>query len=406
MIQSLEDKEINSPEDQVLRNDGGIMYKTFGKNIADEFIDEEDIIAKVQYLENITEKYQYLPLQYPESFSTRISLSISQFPSEHRRAALALFASIIYLSEPLLNEAWREAVYTLKDMLNLESELDFSDTAFFAVDDPGLITHISHLANLEGREDHDRSPGLDTTTDIINELSLIIFDNDYSKEKYSIEILLSKKNWVLLTDNSISGGSLASDLKKLNRIKNIFFQKDTGEISPNIYAIAQIITSQAIHKISEVIPINNLAFGLLFGDEFRISSERCSLFNKEETLLSVRSLCDWFGDVCFLDQMNPDFRKRIEEHVLRGGRDNYAYGWKDCGYTIVTQNNALSNSVPAIYHQPPSEIITRYSESFDYNPPFPRIESRLSHKTSKDNERLSEIEKWENIKTLRERILE
>ena len=102
------------------------MWQTFRKIIEDDFIDEEDIIAKNQYLENITIRYPYIPWgNQINLFSSRVAYAIQRLPEEHRKAALVLFANIIYLPKPILDEAWREVAFSLDRIFLGRSSLNF-----------------------------------------------------------------------------------------------------------------------------------------------------------------------------------------------------------------------------------------------------------------------------------------
>ena len=391
------------------------MWRTFRSVIEDDFIDEEDIIAKIQYLDTLTRHHQYILWEdNTNSISSRVTSAIQKLPEEHRKAALALFANIIYLPKPILDEAWREVAFSLERLYKQECTLHFFDTFYFSVDNPGLVTNFSHIAGLKGREDHDVNPGFTTISDIIDRLSNLIEKKNGDVDTKDIIILMNKKKWVILSDNSISGGSLVSDVKKLSKIKAILFpigltppfiEASSKFTPPEMYAATQITTEQALSSLNEIIPTDKIAYGIKFDDSVRVVSDKCKLFHKKETLNAVRKLCEWFGDRYFLNQLDPDYKRRIEVHVNSGGKENYAYGWKDCGYTIVTQDNALSNSVPIIYYNPPENEILLNKEQVDgYTPPFLRIESRVSHTTSKDKDKLSGLEKWDNVKYIRKLI--
>lgn len=394
------------------------MWRTFRSVIEDDFIDEEDIIAKVQYLENLTSRHQYVLWgDHANPFSSRVTSAIQKLPEEHRKAALALFANIIYIPKPILDEAWREVAFSLEKLYVKGYSLHFSDNFYFSVDNPGLVTNFSHIAGLKGREDHDVNPGFSTVSDIIERLYNLTEKKDRNADIRDIILLMKKKNWVILSDNSISGGSLASDIKKLSRIKSILFpagltppflKDQTNFTPPESYVAIQIVTEQALSELDEIISTDKIAYGIKFDDSVRITSDKCKLFRSTETLKSVRKLCEWFGDRYFLNQYNPDFVRRLEIHVNNGGKENYAYGWKDCGYTIVTQDNAVSNSIPIIYHTPPKrDGIGLNDEQWEgYVPPFPRVESRVSHTTSKDKDKLSELELWNNVNFIRKLIYE
>lgn len=384
------------------------MWQTFRNIIEDDFIDEEDIVAKNQYLENITIRFPYIPWgNQINLFSSRVAYAIQRLPEEHRKAALVLFANIVYLPKPILDEAWREVAFSLERIFKGKSSLNFSDTLYVSVDNPGLVTIFSHIANLRGREDHDINPGFNTISELIDRLYYWVSNKKRDDDISDILVFTKKKNWVILTDNAISGGSINSDIKKLIRIRAILFPPGltSGFLAPEIFAAVQLITEQAVASINDGIPFESVAYGIKFDDGFRINSDKCRLFNREETLRAVRSLCEWFGNKYFINQTGLEFRKRLEVHIDKGGREDYAYGWRDCGYTIVTQENALSNSVPVICYSPlPQNNSSNDEQQYSYTSPFPRIESRISHKTSKDKDKLSELETWENTNFIREQI--
>jgi hypothetical protein len=385
------------------------MLRTFSSIIEDEFLDKEDIIAKIQYLERVTHRHPYKPWEdKTTSFSTRVTAAINKLPEEYRKAGLALFANIIYLPEPILDEAWREVIFSLEKLYNNKSTLQFSDNLYFSVDNPGLITEFSHLARIECREDHDVNPDFSTISDLIESLYNILNVKETSTNIADIYTLMKKKNWVILSDNSISGGSLLSDLKKLLKIRDILFPSglvpsfvhdDIGFTIPEIYVAIQITTEQALASLKDIIPIDNVVYGLKFNDDVRIISDKCKLFYSEDTLKEVRKLCEWFGNQCFRNQYSTKYKKRIEVHVKKGGKDNYSYGWLDCGYTIVTQENAISNSIPLIYFD--SDTLPKENSMNGYVSPFQRVESRITHTTSDDKDRLAKLDEWENTHYIR-----
>lgn len=68
----------------------------------------------------------------------------------------------------------------------------------------------------------------------------------------------------------------------------------------------------------------------------------------------------------------------------------------DGGYTIVTQDNCISNSVPLLSY------ITENDSTLKYTPPFPRIESRVTHALPKDLDNISLLES--NLDSLKTRL--
>ena len=384
------------------------MLGTFVSMMEDDFLDEEDIIAKMQYLDRVTKRHPYKPWKdNSHFFSSRVTAAIEILPDVHKKAGLALFANIIYLPDSILDEAWREVVFSLTKLLKNRSTIEFSDTFYTSVDNSEL-NNFSQIARLDGREDHSLNPDFPTVSELITRLHNIANVKDSNPDISDIKTLMKKKNWVILTDNSISGGSLISDIKKLSKIKDILFP--SGQVPsfvkynsdftvPEIYAAIQITTEQALTSLKEVIPLDKVVYGIKFDDDVRVISDNCKLFHREETLKDVRKLCEWFGNQCFRNQYLAKYMKRIEINVSKGGKENYAYGWKDCGYTLVTQDNAISNSIPLINFD--SESLANEHPMRKYDSPFLRVESRIFHTTSNDKEKLSKLDEWVNTHYIR-----
>ncbi len=372
----------------------------------DVFYDDEDIVAKIQYLQELTTKDPYVGWHGQASkYIRRVEAAIDNLPREYQDAALALFASVIYLPRDLLEEAWREIVFRLISVNNWSPQSGFRDSFFLAVDNAGLITSFSHVASLSGREDHDVNPGYGTVSELIDNMVAYVKGGfEQGAIIKDLALVKQKKWWILLTDNAISGGSARSDIEKLSDIKKILFGDEVFDVQfvPKTVLCAQLITEQAIKEIKEILPPTNILYGLLFDDRFRINSERCALYKEKNTLTKVRTFCEWFGNVFFVENPDERFRERLKTHIKKGGSANYAYGWRNSGYTIVTQENCLSNSVPPLYYTPSLQISEDQAEYLDYKPPFPRLESRETHQTSNDRENINFLMKPDNLKAIRE----
>lgn len=367
----------------------------------DFFLDNEDIVAKLEHINEQTTRYPYQPWKGEASdYGQRVERALLEIPTEHHEAALALFSNIIYLPDALLDETWREIGFELETREGWVPETAFDHSLFMAVDDPGLVAKFGHVNGIKGREDRDKNPDFGTVSELIGQLknSVVVWDQEGLER---LRLACSKKQWILLTDNAISGGSLKSDIEKLNQILDLLFENLTGQYTerPSIFACAQIITEQALGEALRLLPAERIFYGLLFDERFRVNSDKCALFHKPATLDKVRRLCEWFGEKYFIQNLDDRFRMRIQIHQEKGGQRNYAYGWRDCDYTIVTQNNCLSNSVPVLYY-------LGNTPNGTYYPPLPRIESRESHVTSQDRGNLQTITEASSTDKLREAIWE
>ena len=118
-------------------------------NLDDEFYDEEDIIAKLHHIQELTTRSHYIGwIGETPDFIQRIEQAVTALPAKHQKAALALFANTTYLPRSLLDEAWREAAYELGARTGWSSTSGFRDAMFIGIDDGGLVTDFSHAVEL------------------------------------------------------------------------------------------------------------------------------------------------------------------------------------------------------------------------------------------------------------------
>jgi hypothetical protein len=377
----------------------------------DAFYDLEDIIAKVQAIHESDRTHRYGAIHQPNTFWERIRAAAESVPQAHRSAALALFANVVYLTGEVLEESARTIAFDLSQYCNSSRASIPSDIHLFATDHPGLVDQFYEAGGpygWTGRSDQLSQRNVRSVSALLERLEELIkgpSDGAFLNE------ILRKPIWILLTDNVLSGGSLKSDVVRLGEIAELFAPKHRITLLVG----ALVITRQAIHSLAGVISRERLIFGLSLDDRFRISSDSCELFNSYSTLQQVRSFCGWFGDTFFPSQLplplqsmrslrrprpgTPARRGREDgqsrmAHTLNlhrqiGGLPNFAYGWLDCGYTLVTQRNAPTNSVPAIWYPVLGEQLPL--EPTEYAPPFPRNHSREISSTYRDSERLDRI---------------
>lgn len=370
----------------------------------DTFYDREDIVAKTQYIQDLTSQNHYVGWKgHPPNYINRVKTALAALPREHQAAALALFANVIYLPRPWLNEAWREIALELETREGWTPSSGFKEALFLAVDDAGLVTAFSHIAGISRRENHDVNPGYGTVSELIAPLVAFVGAKGQDLSVMGgIQVAREKKWWVLLTDNAISGGSAKSDIEKLQTLKQRLRPKSmvsSRNQGPDILLCAQVITEQALEEIASVLPRSKVFYGIKFDNRFRVNSDDCVLFSEPATLIKVRKLCEWFGNIYFLQHAEKRFEERLKAHKKKGGQTNYAYGWRDCGYTIVTEENCPSNSVPLLYYTPSS---TDHILGMRYMPPFPRTESRETHKTSHDKVNLERLGMEESLRIIRQ----
>ncbi len=359
------------------------------------FYEMEDIIAKIHAVHQMERSTPFQPLSHTQtSYWQRVNRALQSIPGQYSQAALAIFANVIYLSDDLLRETMRILCSDIMSFASAYGDIR-NDIFFFAVDETGLIDSFYRAGSdygWLGRLDSVVQRQVRLVSVLLESLETILRMREPARTR--LQEIFSKKVWVLLTDNAYSGGSLASDLKRLQRVRDLF----SSSYVPEIVVAAQVITDQAIQLLSTSFPGQEVTrfYGIRFDDRFRISSDKCALFHNNETLKAVRELCQWFSGEYLGPKYMGMMTRTLEIHRAKGYRDDYAFGWSDGGYTIVTSTNCPTNSVPILWHPPigddDNEIFPYPDPPSPYEPPFRRNHSRPDQKTAKDSEKLKRIE--------------
>lgn len=356
----------------------------------------KEIDNQIFFLQHQLSQHPYIGWEgMPFTYLDRIETSLATLPKKYYSAAISLFSSVVYLPKMWLDEIWRGVALELM-LLNSSHKMDFKNALILAVDDPGILTNFTRVAKIPGREDSDNNPNFGTTSKLIDALLYLTLSNNDLGLLNSVKVAVNKKWWVLLADNVISGGSAKNEVEKLHKIRGLLYQSQNIRFEPKIVLCTQVVTQHALNVLNVFTNVP-IIYGLKFDDTYRINSKDCSLYKRQSTLNQVRELCEWFGDDFFLNCSQKAFQGRLNLHRKKGGQFNYAYGWRDGGYTIVTQDNCLSNSVPLLSY------IAGNDSTLRYTPPFPRIESRVSHALPKDLNSIGLIES--NLGSLKTKLL-
>ena len=368
--------------------------KLTGNDLLANFLDDEDLIQKMQTVHELERRNRYAPIALETTYFERVNIALQEIPKEHKDAALAVFANVVYLTKEMLSEtmsmlASESADWCIKKAIDLKL-----DVHFFAVDHPGLVDDLFEVGapyRWHARQDRIAQRYFRHISSLLD--GLLELPHVGKERKKLIREVFQKKAWLVLSDNCLSGGSVKSDVERLYRVRELM----VDDVFPEILILVQVITEQAFKNlVSMQYPRKNIFYGLWFDNGFKINHEDCALFNKRETLEAVRNLCEWFGKEHFsIDNPNraelEPIRNTLKKHREKDGHQNFAYGWRDSGYTIVAYKNCPTNSVPLLWFP----VITDNVESRRtglYVPPFPRNHSRFEQTTSEDAIKLKRIE--------------
>lgn len=376
-------------------------------------LDSEDVLARIDMLEWLQQHspYSYAPT---DSYWSRINTALQFIHKRHHDAAIALFSRVVYLDSKLLDATTRQLVHDVGDWCvtnGLAKPLE--DTFIFAVDHPDLIRAFYDYGSdfgWVGRADNKLQSHIQTATQLIGKLL------DCKKgQTETIEMLrriFSRKLWIVITDNAMGGGSAASELLKLRELARMFGQENGG---PGIIFATQTYSDLGASRITPIIPADRIAYGIRFGNHWRISDSHCRLFSPE-VFRKVAIFCRWFGEECigrdYSKAEEYPFLATLHVHRRTGHYDtNFSFGWFDSGFTVITHKNSPTNSVPALWYPCKDEKVAPplglFPPTIDmgsgngdnqsddllagYKPPFPRNSSRKIQNTAGDQKKIEQL---------------
>jgi len=342
------------------------------------FLDEEDIVAKLHFLEQMEARWPYAPAK-GLALAERVRQSLAQLPDEYRRFALAAFANVIYLPDALLRESWSYLATEVARARGLTSADLIEQSHLLEVDPSGLIPSFLHENKIHGRLDTDRFSRLKSVDEVASTLKLIAL-SEQSEEGaiQQIRLAFSKRYWLVLSDNVLSATSISSDLARCTRLIEAY--ADLGR--PEIVPMVQVLTSEAERILG---PHWHPYFAVRLDDRARIvpDNKMCSLVNSSATLEGIVGLSNWLADQQWFARDD-----RMLRTIEKSG-DRMAHGFKNGGWTIVTPN-CPTNSLPILW----------YECQGHYEGPFPRIMSRTTQSPG-TGEEVTRIAAENAVKVLR-----
>lgn len=320
------------------------------------FIDDEDIVAKLHFLEQMEARWPYTPAK-GLALAERVRRSLSQLPAEHQRFALAAFANVIYLPEALLRESWSFLATEVARARSLDATDLIEQSHLLEVDPSGLIPAFLHENQIHGRLDTDRFSRLRSVDEVATNLKMIALSEQAEESAaQQIRLAFSKRYWLVLSDNVLSATSIGSDLARCSRLIDAYALLGRPEVIPMV----QVLTSEAERLLK---PDWQPYFAVRFDQRARMvpGNKECTLVNSAATLEGIVKLSEWLAT---REWFAGD--ERLLRTIEKSG-DNMAHGFKNGGWTIVTPN-CPTNSLPLLWYECQGQ----------YEGPFPRIMSRTS----------------------------
>ncbi len=342
-----------------------------------EYLAAEDIVAKLRFVRELEAAEPYrVASDVPCSslLYDRIRDALESIPPHLRAAALTVYANTVYLSDTVLNHAWcylwNEAAVRLGWDL---SDRDLPRRIkFLEVDPDGMAAQFARLNKIAGRLD-ERPRGVDGLDHLLDLLVKLRSPNVSEDDKSDIQALFGKEYWVILVDNSLSGTSLKAELLRYARIYELL--RDDVARYPRMVVLIQVLTSVAREAVEATLSADrrklfDIIPALYFDGRFRITEKGSGLTRLDSTPRAIAELCHWFVRT----YLNHD---RDLDRLRRNSGDDLAFGFRGGGWTIVTQQNCPSNTLPLLwYASPPPTLFGPQRKS--YVGPFVRTHSRVS----------------------------
>jgi hypothetical protein len=332
-----------------------------------DVLESEHLIGRLKLIELLERQSPYRDLR--DGVERRFSQALRVIPNEFRQPAIAIFGSVQYIGKQMLFDAWRY----LWSLLNLESRdiPSLEDVSFLELDRDQLRDEFYRANSLTGRL-QDNLPWR-SAHDIID--ALMGFESGHIAPELteSFSCLSKKRCWVLLVDLSISGTSAVSELRRLHKIRSLFFDQSNLEI----IALIQLATETALQALGDSGYRYHCAIKI--PNHQALNDVNYNLYGNSSLQESMREICKWFA----------------EEHVLKTNyrlatmsleqknSDIAAFGFGGLGWSIVTHRNTPNNSLPLLWFRPPGEV---------YRPPFERIDSRIGKPWAGRSEWLTRVE--------------
>lgn len=322
-------------------------------NLNLDILEQENLIGMLKLIEIFEQKSPYGHAR--DRVEHRFSHALSMLPEQHRQAALAIFATTLYLPQQMLEDAWRflwnslckreDRSIKISEMVVLELDRDLIRDEFYRVNSiPGRL--------------QDNAPWK-SANDMIDYLATIKkTGKEQDKPTELFSDMVRRPSWVLLVDLSISGTSAVSEVLRLQKIAKLIFR----DKAPSIVALVQVATERAIDHFKE----NNIDYlcAIQIPLSCALNSGIYDIIKDDSLRAEMKELCQWFAEehILHTDYRLAQMAKENEDIAIA------AFGFGKLGWSIVTYKNVPNNSLPILWFRPPND---------QYIPPFERIDSRI-----------------------------
>lgn len=337
-----------------------------------KFVDSENIISKLNLLFRLE---RMDPYSTDSTLRERIQISLQYIKPEYRQFALALFANTVYFPEAFSKSVLQHLLNNLLFNYGIGWDNLGRQCLLLEQDPTGIVNDFLRTNNVHGRLDREVFPRTQQVSEFVKMAVRSVEDGNASQIE-SVSAFLKREYWVVLVDNSLSGTSLISDVKRLINLANI------GEYKPKkIVLLIRTLAEKAYKSIQCEFSdeLNNhfleVYYGLYLDNRFVITEnnqewDKCVFFNNTETYAGVVEACKWLTSQS--EYINDPLLESQKANSIEDKQ--MTFGFRKCGLTFVSSENCPSDSLPLLWYK---------LEGF-YESPFPRVISRTGGRNDGD----------------------
>lgn len=338
-----------------------------------DLLDRYHLVGRFKLIELLERQSPYRDL--PDRVDRRFSQALSSLPMKFREPALVLFGSVLYITRQMLDCAWRYLWLTLRERLDVFPR---QEQIFFIELDRDLLRDDFYRANsLVGRL-QDNLP-FRSAYDVIDGLMQVESGGLPYELASLLRQVVRRPYWVLLVDISLSGGSVAAEIRRLRQIGELLLPGNP----PIIIALIQVATGDAITTLQD--SEQDFISAIEVPESCALNSSSYALADDTLIVDGMRDLCTWFAETHILttDYRIADLSRTQSDQSIA------QFGYGSRGWNVVMSRNTPNNSLPLLWFRPPSDL---------YRPPFERIDSRIDESWKGRNRWLQRVEAEQGLR--------
>lgn len=308
-----------------------------------DLLESQNLVGRLKTLELLERQSPFRG--FANRFDQRLASALTTLPSELHSPALAVYGTVLYLPQQVLDSAWAFLWHELHSPTGGCESLN--DLTLFELDRDAIRDAFYRASFVQGRL-QDSGP-FRSSYDVLDVLGGLESRELAPEYEQAIAHLADQEHWVLLADFSLSGSSVVSEIRRLRRLSELL-----GNRSRRITCLVQVVTEQALKAISA--QDADLITAIYIPYSSALNHEDYNLITDRGLVTAMKDFCTWFYDSYVIGSKHP-----LE------GEPEHKFGFNGMGWTLVSAANAPNNSLPPLWFGDAKGM---------YRAPFERLDSR------------------------------